>query len=61
MDAGLIRGRLTLLADVGLDVVLRLRHDLFEIARLALTKLVTDGRIHPARIEEIVAKAKHDV
>jgi ribonucrease Y len=32
-----------------------------EIARLALTKLVTDGRIHPARIEEIVAKAKHEV
>ncbi|MDP8923759.1 MAG: ribonuclease Y [Chloroflexota bacterium] len=32
-----------------------------EIARLALTKLVTDGRIHPARIEEIVAKAKQDV
>ena len=32
-----------------------------EIARLALTKLVGDGRIHPARIEEIVAKAKQDV
>ncbi|HYU20446.1 MAG TPA: ribonuclease Y [Chloroflexota bacterium] len=32
-----------------------------EIARLALTKLVTDGRIHPARIEEIVAKAKQEV
>jgi ribonuclease Y len=32
-----------------------------EIARLALTKLVLDGRIHPARIEEIVAKAKEEV
>src|SRR5690606_8396266 len=27
-----------------------------EVARLALHKLVTDGRIHPARIEEVVAK-----
>jgi ribonuclease Y len=32
-----------------------------EIARLALTKLVTDGRIHPARIEEVVSKAKEEV
>ncbi|MCC6177536.1 MAG: ribonuclease Y [Chloroflexi bacterium] len=32
-----------------------------EIARLALTRLVTDGRIHPARIEEIVGKAKQEV
>jgi ribonuclease Y len=32
-----------------------------EIARVALTKLVQDGRIHPARIEEIVAKAKQEV
>ena len=29
-----------------------------EIARLALHQLVTDGRIHPARIEEIVAKTR---
>ena len=32
-----------------------------EIARLSLTKLVLDGRIHPARIEEVVAKAKEEV
>jgi ribonuclease Y len=32
-----------------------------EIARLALTKLVQDGRIHPARIEEIVAKSKQEI
>src|SRR5436190_453942 len=32
-----------------------------EIARLALTKLVQDGRIHPARIEEIVAKSKKEI
>jgi ribonuclease Y len=32
-----------------------------EIARLALSKLITDGRIHPARIEEVVAKAKEEV
>ena len=32
-----------------------------EIARLALHQLVTDGRIHPARIDEIVAKVKKQV
>jgi ribonuclease Y len=32
-----------------------------EIARLALTKLITDGRIHPGRIEEVVAKARAEV
>ncbi|MCX6022046.1 MAG: ribonuclease Y [Chloroflexi bacterium] len=32
-----------------------------EIARLALTKLVTDGRIHPTRIEEVVTRAKTEV
>lgn len=32
-----------------------------EVARVALTKLVTDGRIHPTRIEEVVAKAKLEV
>jgi len=32
-----------------------------EIARRALEKLVTDGRIHPARIEEVVEKSKKEV
>ena len=32
-----------------------------EIARLSLHKLVTDGRIHPARIEEIVAKTQKEI
>ncbi|MBI2858033.1 MAG: ribonuclease Y [Chloroflexi bacterium] len=32
-----------------------------EIARVSLTKLMLDGRIHPARIEEIVAKSKAEV
>jgi len=32
-----------------------------EVARVALTRLILDGRIHPARIEEVVAKAKEEV
>ena len=32
-----------------------------EVARLAVTKLIVDGRIHPARIEEMVAKAETQV
>ena len=32
-----------------------------EVARLALEKLIQDGRIHPARIEEMVAKAQREV
>jgi ribonuclease Y len=32
-----------------------------EIARLAITKLISDGRIHPGRIEEVVAKARAEV
>jgi ribonuclease Y len=32
-----------------------------EVARIALTRLVTDGRIHPGRIEELVAKAKQEI
>lgn len=32
-----------------------------EVARIALEKLISDGRIHPARIEEMVEKAKKEV
>ena len=32
-----------------------------EVARLSLEKLITDGRIHPARIEEIVLKTRKDL
>jgi ribonuclease Y len=32
-----------------------------EIARVALNSLILDGRIHPARIEEVVEKAKNEV
>ena len=39
----------------GFDAVRR------EVARLALEKLISDGRIHPARIEEMVEKARKEV
>lgn len=39
----------------GFDMVRR------EIARLALSKLIADGRIHPARIEEIVTETEKEV
>jgi len=32
-----------------------------EVARIALEKLISDGRIHPTKIEEVVAKAQHEV
>jgi ribonuclease Y len=32
-----------------------------EVARVALSNLILDGRIHPARIEEVVEKAKNEV
>jgi ribonuclease Y len=32
-----------------------------EVARVALEKLLADGRIHPSRIEEVVAKAREDM
>jgi ribonuclease Y len=32
-----------------------------EVARVALERLIADGRIHPARIEEVVAKAEKDI
>jgi len=32
-----------------------------EVARIALEKLILDGRIHPARIEETIAKARREV
>jgi len=39
----------------GFDTVRR------EIARMALTKLIADGRIHPARIEELVAETQNEM
>ena len=32
-----------------------------EIARLSMHKLVSDGRIHPARVEEVVAKTRKQI
>ena len=32
-----------------------------EVARIAIEKLIEDGRIHPAKIEEMVEKAKEEV
>lgn len=32
-----------------------------EVARVALEKLITDGRIHPAKIEEVISRAKAEV
>jgi ribonuclease Y len=32
-----------------------------EVARMALTKLISDGRIHPGRIEEMVAKCRAEI
>ncbi len=32
-----------------------------EVARLAMSRLITDGRIHPARIEKLVSKAREEV
>src|SRR3989339_2048617 len=32
-----------------------------EVARLSLERLITDGRIHPARIEEVVEKIRHEL
>jgi ribonuclease Y len=32
-----------------------------EVARIAMSRLITDGRIHPARIEKLVEKAREDV
>ena len=32
-----------------------------EVARMALTKLISDGRIHPGRIEETVAKCRAEI
>ena len=32
-----------------------------EVARIALEKLIADGRIHPARIEEMIEKARREV
>ncbi len=52
-----------LLVDDNPDVVTLSSHDPVrrEIARIALERLVVDGRIQPARIEEVVSKAEQEV
>jgi len=52
--------------DVDLDEVKEIRISCFdpvrrEIARVSLERLITDGRIQPAKIEEIVSKTKNDI
>ena len=42
----------------GIDLII---DDTPEIARIALEKLIVDGRVHPSRIEEMVEKAKKEV
>ena len=43
------------------DVIIREDGVRREVARLALTRLISDGRIHPTRIEEVVEKVKKDM
>ncbi len=52
-----------LLVDDNPDVVTLSSHDPIrrEIARIALERLIADGRIQPARIEEVVSKAEREV
>ncbi len=48
-------------AATGVDLIIDFDPVRREVARLALTKLIIDGRIHPARIEDVVAKARQEV